>query len=88
MATLVLVLKKTDSEDKTKYDTFYLHSKVVPVLMKKDIDDNVFKLIYTAVISNVQKALWNSCTSIARAQVMELPQSHCGDNRKGTLLSW
>ena len=35
MATLVLVLKKTDREDKTKYDTFYLHSKVVPVVNEK-----------------------------------------------------
>ena len=26
------------------------------------------------------------CTSCA--QVHELPQSHCGDNREGTLLSW
>ena len=30
-------------------------------------------------------ALGHSCTSCA--QVHELPQSHCGDNREGTLFS-
>ena len=29
MTTLALVLKKIGSEDKTKYDTFYSHSKTV-----------------------------------------------------------
>ena len=51
---LVLVLKKIEYEDKTKSDTFYLHSKVETVLEKSHIDD-VFKLIYAIVISNLQK---------------------------------
>ena len=51
---LVLVLQKIECEDKTKYDTFYLHSKVETVLEKSHIDD-VFKLIYAIVISNLQK---------------------------------
>ena len=32
--TLVLVLKKIESEDKTKYDAFQLHSKQKSLLMK------------------------------------------------------
>ena len=54
MKKLVLVLKKIECEDKTKSDTFYLHSKVETVLEKSHIDD-VFKLIYAIVISNLQK---------------------------------
>ena len=54
MKILVLVLKRIECEDKTKYDTFYLHSKVEKVLEKSHIDD-VFKLIYAIVISNLQK---------------------------------
>ena len=56
MKTLVLVLKKIESEDKIKYDTFYLHSKAETIVNKSDIDD-VFKSIYTTVISNIQKTL-------------------------------
>ena len=32
-------------------------------------------------------ALGNSCNRTSCAQVHELPQSHCGDNRDGTLFS-
>ena len=56
MKTLVFVLKKIESEDKIKYDTFYLHSKAETIVNKSDIDD-VFKSIYTTVISNIQKTL-------------------------------
>ena len=56
MKTLVFVLKKIESEDKIKYDTFYLHSKAETIANKSDIDD-VFKSIYTKVISNIQKSL-------------------------------
>ena len=48
MTTLVLVLKKIENEDKTKYDSFYLNSKVEIVINKSEIDD-VFKSIYTTV---------------------------------------
>ena len=34
VATLVLVLKKIESEDKTKCNTFYSHSKQKQLLMK------------------------------------------------------
>ena len=57
VATLVLVLKKIEREDKTKYDTFYSHSKAETIINESDIDDNVFKSTYTTVISNIQKLL-------------------------------
>ena len=55
VTTLALVLEKIKSEDKVKYDTFYSHSKTEAILNKSDIDDNVYKSIYTKVISNIQK---------------------------------
>ena len=48
MITLVLVFKKIENEDKTKYDTFHLNSKVEIIINKSEIDD-VFKSIYTTV---------------------------------------
>ena len=56
VTTLVLVFKKIESEDKTKYDTFYSHSKAKTVINESDIDD-VFELIYTTTISNIPKSL-------------------------------
>ena len=56
MATLVLVLKKIESEDKTKYDLFYSFSKAEIIINESDID-GVFESIYTTVISNIQKSL-------------------------------
>ena len=41
---LVLVFKMIDREDKTKYDTIYLHSKGRKIINESDIDD-VFKSI-------------------------------------------
>ena len=55
MTTLVLELKKIESEDKTKYDTFYLDSKVETVVNESGID-NVFESIYTSIIWNKQKS--------------------------------
>ena len=56
---LVLVLKETESEDKTKYETFYSNLKAEKIINKSDMDD-VFKSIYTTVISNIQKSLGKS----------------------------
>ena len=56
MTTLVLVFKKVESENKTKYDTFYLQSKAETIINESDIDD-VVKSIYTRIISNIQKSL-------------------------------
>ena len=46
MATLVLVLKKIESEDKTKSDIFYTHSKPEAIINESDIND-VFNLYYS-----------------------------------------
>ena len=51
MTTLVLVFKKIESEDKTKNDTFYSHSKAETITNESEIDD-VFQSIYTTTISN------------------------------------
>ena len=54
MTTLALVLKKKESEDKkTKCDTFYSHSNAETIIDESDIDHNVFKSVYTPIISNV-----------------------------------
>ena len=45
-----------ESENKTKYDTFYSHSKAETVTDESDIDD-VFQSVYTTIISNIQKSL-------------------------------
>ena len=46
---LVLVFEKIESEDKTKYDTFYSNSKTEIIIYESDIDD-VFQSIYTTII--------------------------------------
>ena len=51
MTISVLVLKK---EDKTKYDTSYLHSNTETIINESDINDT-FESIYTTVTSNIQK---------------------------------
>ena len=53
---LVLVLKKVESEDKTKYNTFHSHSKAEKIINESDINDE-FDAIYTTIISNIQKSL-------------------------------
>ena len=55
MTTLVLVFKKIESEDKTKYYTFYSNSKAEIIINENDID--VFESIYTTIISTIQKSL-------------------------------
>ena len=55
-ATLVLLLKKIKSNNKTKYDTFYSNSKAEIIVNESDIDD-VFKSIYTTIISNIPTSL-------------------------------
>ena len=42
MTTLVLVFKKIRSGHKTKYDTFYSHSKAETIINERDID-NLFE---------------------------------------------
>ena len=44
-----------ESDDNTKYGTFYLNSKAEKINDENDIDD-VFQSIYTTNISNIQKS--------------------------------
>ena len=53
MTTLALVFKKIESEDKTDYETFYSNTKAEIIINKSDIDD-VFRSIYTTIISNIE----------------------------------
>ena len=39
ITTLVLVFKKIESEDKTKYDTFYSNLKTEIIINENDFDD-------------------------------------------------
>ena len=60
--TLVLVFKKTEIEDKTKYDNFYSSSKA-ETINEKDIVE-LLKSIYTTIITYIQKSVgkglgWN-----------------------------
>ena len=56
VTTLVLVFKKIESKDKTKFDNFYSSSKAEIIINESDIDD-VFESIYSTIISNIQKSL-------------------------------
>ena len=56
MATLVLVFKKKESKDKTKYDNFYSSSKA-EIINNESSTDDVFKSIYTTITTNIQKSL-------------------------------
>ena len=60
METIVLVFEKIEIEDKTKYGTFYLSSKVEIIINERDIDgikyNHVFESIYTTTILNIQKS--------------------------------
>ena len=61
VTALVLVFKKVESENKTKYDTFYSHLKARTITSKSDIDD-VFQSIHTTIISNIEKSLEKGST--------------------------
>ena len=56
VTTFVLVLKKIESEDKTKYGNFHSCSKTEIIINESDIDD-VFQSIYTIIIKNIQISL-------------------------------
>ena len=50
VTTIVLVFKKIEMDDKTRYDTFYSNSKAEIIINETDIDD-VFQSICTTIIS-------------------------------------
>ena len=56
MTTLVLVFKKIESKDETKYNNFYSSSKVEIIINESNITD-VFQSVYTTIITNIQKSL-------------------------------
>ena len=56
MTTLVLVFKKIENEDKTKYGNFCFSLKAETVINDSDIGD-VFPSICTTVIAKIQKSL-------------------------------
>ena len=56
VTTLVLVFKKIENEDKTKYDNFNSGSKAEIIMNENDIDD-VFQSIYATIMTNTQKFL-------------------------------
>lgn len=56
VTALVLEIKKTESDGKTKYDTLYSNSIAEAVIHESEIYDAI-ESIYTTAISNVQKYL-------------------------------
>ena len=56
MTTLVLLLRKIESEDKIECENFYSRSKAEIIMNRTDTDD-VFQSIYTTIITNIQKSL-------------------------------
>ena len=53
MIILVLVFKKIESKDETKYENFYSSSKVQMIINESDID-GVFKSIYTTINKHIK----------------------------------
>ena len=56
VTTLFLEFENIESDDKTKYDTYYSQSKAETIINESDIDD-IFESIYTTILSNIQKSL-------------------------------
>ena len=56
VTTLILVIEKIESDDKTKYNSFYSDSKAEITNNESDIND-VFESVYATTISNTQKPL-------------------------------
>ena len=56
VTTVVFLFEKIESEDKAKHDNFYSSSKAEIIINESGIDD-VFKSIYTTIITNIHKSL-------------------------------
>ena len=56
MTTLISLFKKIENEDKTKYNNFYSSSKPDIIINESGTED-VFQLIYTTIITNIQRSL-------------------------------
>ena len=57
------MLKRIESEDKTKYYNFYSSSKAEIIINESDID-GVFQTIYITIITSIQKSLGKGSGSI------------------------
>ena len=57
MTTLVLVFKKIEKEDKTKYYNFQSSSKAEMIINESNIDDVLKSFTITTIIKNIQKSL-------------------------------
>ena len=55
MTTLVLEIKKIESDDETTFSTCYLPSNAETIINGSDIDD-VLESIYIEIVSNIQKS--------------------------------
>ena len=55
MTILVLVFKKIESKEKTKYENFSSSSKAELIINESDIDD-VFQSIYITITINIQQS--------------------------------
>ena len=53
VATLVLVFKKIESQDKTKYDIFHSNSKAEIIINDSEID-NLLESLYATMISDTK----------------------------------
>ena len=67
MTALVLLFKKIEIKDETKYGNFYLSSKIEIIINESDID-YVFESIYSQITSYIKKILGgsSSCVSISK----------------------
>ena len=55
VTSLVLVLKKIESEEKTKYDNFFSSSKTEIIINESEL--MMLQSIYITIITNTQKSL-------------------------------
>ena len=55
LTTLVLELKKIESDDETKYSIFYSNSKAETIINESNID-GAFESTCVTIISNIQKS--------------------------------
>ena len=63
VTTLVLEFKKIESEDKTKFDTFYLNSKAEIIINESDTDDGYYNsiLYYSILFCTYILQLYQTC---------------------------
>ena len=68
VATLVLEFKKIQSNDQTKYGTFYLNPRAETIINESDIND-VLESVYIKIISNLKKYIWKGLSWIINSVI-------------------